>query len=44
MKKNINDKLDSLQNFILKQYEKDLPQLNQKEWLQNTIHQMMKKK
>jgi hypothetical protein len=36
-KKDINDKLDSLQNFILKQYEKDLPQLNQKEWLKRIV-------
>lgn len=36
-KKEINDKLDKLQEYILKEYEKDLPQLTQKRWLKNVV-------
>ncbi|MDX1278386.1 phage integrase SAM-like domain-containing protein [Oceanihabitans sediminis] len=33
----INKKLDSLQSFILKKYEKELPQPTEKNWLKNTV-------
>ena len=34
---NINKKIEKLQEYILKEYEKDLPQPTQKDWLKNVV-------